>query len=43
MPIRNDTILRKRSVPSKVQFNNQTFYAKYERVKRANLLPNVKI
>ena len=44
MPTRNNIILRKRAVPKRIKLlNGCVFYVKYERVKRANLPPNITV
>ena len=41
---RDNIILRKRAVPKKVTLpKSRTFYARYKRIKRSNLLPNVRV
>ena len=41
---RGNIILRKRAVPKKVTLpKGRTFYARYKRIKRSNLLPNVRV
>ena len=41
---REKILLRKKAVPKRVRLpNGQIFYAKYERIKRANLPPNVNV
>ena len=44
MPPRNNILMQKRAVPKQLQLpDSRVFYAKNERIKRANLLLNVRV
>ena len=44
MPLQNNVIMMKRAVPKKVSLQDiRVLYAKFQRVKRANLSPNVRV
>ena len=44
MPLQNNAIMMKRAVPKKVSLQDiRVLYAKFQRVKRANLSPNVRV
>ena len=42
MPTRNNILLRKRTIPKRVELPG-AFYAKYERIKIANFPPSVSV